>query len=138
MNGKNLSRSKKLLEKNLVKQEQSTSLQASATKILNYLINDMLDYAQLSAGQFRKFQKRFNLIKSINDIIRILRFKADELDIAISIDLSNLNSNKSTSLDQQIKSESLPQKSFDRYSNTKGTEYQPSEFFIHFDEQRLQ
>ena len=37
--------SKKQIEKNLLRQEDSTSMQVSASKILNFLINDMLDYA---------------------------------------------------------------------------------------------
>ena len=41
----NLRLSKRLLEKNLEKHEESTGLQISGTKILNFLINDMLDYA---------------------------------------------------------------------------------------------
>ena len=48
---------KRKLEKYIMKQEDSTSMQMSATKILGFLINDMLDYGQLSAGKFRKFYK---------------------------------------------------------------------------------
>ena len=50
MKSSNLKSTKKQLEKNFVRQEESTRMHLSATKILSFLINDMLDYAQLSAG----------------------------------------------------------------------------------------
>ena len=58
-------------------------MQLSATKILGFLINDMLDYAQLSAGQFRKNFKKFDLIESVNDIVKVMRAKGDEVGIKI-------------------------------------------------------
>ena len=45
----------------------------------------MLDYAQLSAGQFRKTYKRFNLFDSVTDVVNIMRFKAEELGVNIQI-----------------------------------------------------
>ena len=62
----------------------------SATKILGNLINDMLDYAQLSAGNFRKLMKNFNLIESVEDVIKIMRFKADQFGIAIEVNFEKL------------------------------------------------
>ena len=76
-------------------QEESTSMQLSASKILGFLINDMLDYAQLSAGQFRKCFNNFNLIHSVAEILKIMKFKADELGINIEANFENINSNKS-------------------------------------------
>ena len=73
----NFKKSKKMLSKNLEKYEDSINMQMSASKILCFLINDMLDYAQLSAGQFRKFMSKFNLNDSINDVVKIMRFKAN-------------------------------------------------------------
>lgn len=49
----------------------------------------MLDYAQLSAGQFRKFINRFNLVDSVDEIISIMRFKADELGIILKTKFTN-------------------------------------------------
>ena len=43
----------------------------------------MLDYAQLSAGQFRKLQCIISLPKTVNEIIDIMNFKANELGISI-------------------------------------------------------
>ena len=85
----NLRSTKIKLEKNLLKLEKSTSLQFSATKILNFLINDMLDYAQLSSGQFRKFFKKFNVVDSVEDVVSIMKFKAEKLGVEIYINFDN-------------------------------------------------
>ena len=45
----------------------------------------MLDYAQISAGQFRKTFKKFDLVKSVDDIVKIMKFKADEFGISMDI-----------------------------------------------------
>ena len=58
----NMKSSKNKLEINLNKMEDSTNMLVSGNKILGFLINDMLDYAQLSAGSFRKQAKKFDLI----------------------------------------------------------------------------
>ena len=57
----------------------STNVQLSSVKILGSLVNDMLDYAQLSVGQFRKIITNFNLKECVNEIINIMKFKADEM-----------------------------------------------------------
>ena len=41
----------------------------------------MLDYAQLSAGQFRKNFARFNIIESVQEIMDVMTYKAEELGI---------------------------------------------------------
>lgn len=43
----------------------------SSEKILNFLVNDILDFAQLRGGKFRKNKEIFNLNDSINEIISI-------------------------------------------------------------------
>ena len=55
---------KKNLKKVLVRQEESTKVLSSSVKIMNFIICDMLDYAQLGAGQFRKFIQKMNLVES--------------------------------------------------------------------------
>lgn len=46
---------KKQLEKLLHRYVESVKIQMSGEKILSFLVNDILDYAQISAGKFRKF-----------------------------------------------------------------------------------
>lgn len=49
----------------------------------------MLDYAQLSAGQFRKFYSKFNLVESVNEIKSIMQYKADELGITLKVNIES-------------------------------------------------
>ena len=65
-------------------------MQLSATKILTFLINDMLDYAQLSAGQFRKQVREFDLIKSVDNVIKMMQLKSNGLNILIESDFRGL------------------------------------------------
>ena len=50
----------------------------------------MLDYALLSAGQFRKLVKNFDLRESIDDVVKILKLKADELNINIQVKIHKI------------------------------------------------
>ena len=56
----------------------------SAVKLLNFIVNDMLDYAQLSAGQFRKSYSKFDLVQAITEITDVLSFKANQIGITFS------------------------------------------------------
>jgi len=47
------------------------------------LVDDILDYAQIGAGKFRERISRFKLQKSVNQILKILQFKAQSLDITL-------------------------------------------------------
>ena len=49
----------------------------------------MLDYAQLSSGQFRKFFKKFNVVDSVEDVVSIMKFKAEKLGVEIYINFDN-------------------------------------------------
>ena len=77
------------LERILERQGQSTNVQVSAVQILNFLVNDMLDYAQLSAGQFRKFMTRFDVFDTFTEVIDVMRFKADELGVKMETRFEN-------------------------------------------------
>lgn len=67
----------------MVRQTNSTNVQYCAVKLLSFIVNDMLDYAQLSTGQFRKSQTKFNLVESVTDIIDVIGFKAKEYGIKL-------------------------------------------------------
>ena len=50
---------------------QSSKIQDSSANIMSFLVDDLLDYAQLNAGKFRKVEKVFNLKEAIQEIIDI-------------------------------------------------------------------
>jgi len=74
----------------------------------------MLDYAQLSAGQFRKFFSKFDAKLSVQEILDIMKFKAYELGVKLVINFESFN------YDNQI----------EQNNN--------NEYFVRFDKQRLQ
>jgi len=74
----------------LARSEESTKVLGSSVKILNFVISDMLDYAQLGAGQFRKSIEQIDLIESVEETVDILRYKAEELDISLNTYYQNI------------------------------------------------
>lgn len=89
MSKKTVNKAKKKLKKILNRYEKSSNVQLTAVKLLSFLVNDMLDYAQLSAGQFRKFVKKFNLVDSVKEIVNMMKFKVDELGIELTTNFDN-------------------------------------------------
>ena len=67
------------------RQATSTVAQRSAIDTLNFLVSDMLDYAELRAGQFRKTSQNFNIVNCVTEIKDIYNFKAGELNLIIDI-----------------------------------------------------
>ena len=57
---------------------------------MEFLIQDLLDYAQIKAGKFRKNIKKFNLRDAIEKIMCIQRKKAEENGIKFSVIYENI------------------------------------------------
>lgn len=60
--------------------------------MLTFLINDILDFAQMRASKYRKVASQFHLKEAIHEVINILRFKADSMKIEVSSHFSNFTS----------------------------------------------
>ena len=56
----------------------------SSERILNFLVNDILDFAQMRSGKFRKSTQTFNVVESINEIVDVLNFKAQNMNINVA------------------------------------------------------
>lgn len=65
-------------------QMESIKVQSSSTKMLNFLVNDMLDFAQMRSGKFRKNNNNFDLKEAINEIVSIQMMKAEFCGIQLS------------------------------------------------------
>ena len=63
---------------------------------MEFLIQDLLDYAQIKAGKFRKNVKQFNIRDSIEKIMCIQRQKAIENGIKFSVEYENISEDKNT------------------------------------------
>ena len=53
----------------------------SNEKILNFLVNDILDFAQMKDGKFRKKIDIFNVQESVQEIINIQKYKTEQLGL---------------------------------------------------------
>ena len=60
-----LKKLKKTLKNLLKSYVQSNSIQSSSERILNFLVNDILDFAQLRAGKFRKNKENFYIDEAV-------------------------------------------------------------------------
>lgn len=54
----------------------SNSIQESSANMMSFLVDDLLDFAQLNAGQFRKIIKQFDVKDAIQECVRIQAEKA--------------------------------------------------------------
>ena len=57
------------------------------------MIQDLLDYAQIKAGKFRKNIEKFNIRTAIEDVMSVQRQKALELGIAFFATFKNTSQN---------------------------------------------
>ena len=63
---------------------ETVKVQDSSSKILCFLVNDILDFAQLKSGKFRKNCQMFNPKDAINEVILIQKLKAEFLGVKLS------------------------------------------------------
>lgn len=89
MHTRKVSKTKKKLENVISKYKHSLEIQMSSEKILGSLVNDILDYAQISSGKFRKLFSRFNIRECVLEIVLVLQFKAKKLGVIINTNFVN-------------------------------------------------
>jgi signal transduction histidine kinase len=56
--------------------KESFKVQESSTNLLKHLIQDLLDYAQIRAGKFRKVLKKFDIKEAVDEIVHMQMKKA--------------------------------------------------------------
>ena len=78
-----------MLQQIHVQFQDAIKVQISSTKILMFLVNDILDFAQIKANKFRKECINFNIKVGIEEIISILQYKADQNGVLISNEYLN-------------------------------------------------
>ena len=57
---------------------------------MQFLIQDLLDFAQIKAGKFRKNVKVFNIRNAIKDVMSIQRLKAEKNGIDLQDEYENI------------------------------------------------
>lgn len=70
-------------------QMDSININMSSSKILNFLVNDILDFSQLKYGIFRKDVFNFNIKDTIEEIIQIQQEKSEFQGINLYYSLEN-------------------------------------------------
>ena len=58
---------------------------------MSFMVQDLLDYAQIKANKFRKVLKTFNIRDSIESVMCIQRQKAKDLGIQFTAEFVNIN-----------------------------------------------
>jgi signal transduction histidine kinase len=57
---------------------------------MEFLVEDLLDYAQIKAGKFRMNLKRFDIRKTVKEVIEIQQQKADAKNINLKCEFNLL------------------------------------------------
>ena len=71
LNNKDHRKLRRKLTKIHKEHQESININMSSSKILNYLVNDILDFSQLRSGIFRKDSFNFNIKDTIEEIVQI-------------------------------------------------------------------
>ena len=70
---------------------ESCKIQLASTKLLNFIVGDMLSLAQIDSNKFRKDCSVFNIKNSIEEVMMIQQHKAVAMGINLKLILNNLS-----------------------------------------------
>lgn len=82
---------KKKLRRLLSQFYETNDVRMKSTKILNYLVNDILDFAQMRSGKFRKQNQCCDLAETIHEIFNIQEYKAEQMGINMTSEFENFS-----------------------------------------------
>jgi len=83
----------KMQLKSVLKQYvESVTIQMSSERILNFLVNDILDFAQLRAGKFRKNKENFLIEQAVEELVKVQNYKAEQMGISVQTFYENFDS----------------------------------------------
>lgn len=75
----------------------------SSEQLMSFLVNDILDYAKISAGKFFKYCHKFDIKHSVDEILLIMKNKADQIGIEIETNYTGFSKeDDSTNISSQI------------------------------------
>ena len=81
---------KKAIDEILDELETGNSIQQSSSELMNSMIQDLLDYAQIKAGKFRKNFSIFNIREAIEQVVSIQRSKAHAKGLEMPVIYENI------------------------------------------------
>ena len=74
-------------------QAQSLMIQDSSQKLLSFIVHDMLDFAQINQGNFRKNVHEFNLKDAIDELTNIQMLKAEVSGVELIVKMKEFPRN---------------------------------------------
>lgn len=77
------------LQELLQESDEYSDMRIKSTKILNFLIHDILDFSLLQSDKFRMNIICFDIEVAVNEIIEILSFRAGQMGIGMVADFEN-------------------------------------------------
>jgi len=79
-----------LLLETKLSNEQKDQLETvrNSGKTLLYLVNDVLDFAKLESNKLSLEEIPFDLHKTLNEVVKLLKVKADEKNISLDLDIN--------------------------------------------------
>lgn len=63
----------------------------SSTKLLKFLVSDILDFSRMKQNKFRKEIKEFNVKESVQEILEIQQYQAEQTGITLESKFLNLD-----------------------------------------------
>ena len=66
-------------------------VQESSASLMSFLIQDLLDFAQIKAGKFRKYIEYFDIREAVEQVMCIQRQKALDQGIEFFATFDNIN-----------------------------------------------
>jgi len=85
------SQKKQQVFETLEKLRDSSKVQDSSAKIMSFLVQDFLDYAQIRSGKFRTNIRNFNILDMVESVMCIQRDKAEQSGIEFTIRPVNID-----------------------------------------------
>lgn len=77
------------LQELLQESDEYSDMRIKSTKILNFLIHDILDFSLLQSDKFRMNIICFDIEVAVNEIIEILSFRAGQMGVGMVADFEN-------------------------------------------------
>ena len=83
----------------MVKLNKGKHVQESSAHLMEFLVQDLLDFAQIKAGKFRKNIKLFNIKEAIDQVVAIQSYKAKKQGVELLVEYVNVGDDKVDSIE---------------------------------------
>ena len=76
------------------KLKSGMKIQESSSNFLTYIVQDMLDFAQIGSGNFRKNSNEFDIVSAVEEVLIIQQRKALDNNIRLYATFINIESSQ--------------------------------------------